>query len=98
MALVIEAIDGLDETEGGDLNEILERLLSPLVAASETASKGQIALDELLAGAVVVATGAREELGIRRSAHSCHVRTLRAGARGESRWHPMNTVCRARGR
>ena len=49
LALEVEAVDRLDQTEAGDLEEVVEGLLGALVAARELARERQEALDEHLA-------------------------------------------------
>ena len=48
-ALEVEAVDGLDEPQAGDLEEVVEGLLGALVAARQLARERQEALDEHLA-------------------------------------------------
>jgi hypothetical protein len=45
----VEAVDRLHEADRGDLHEVVERLVGPLVAACQLARQGQEALDQLLA-------------------------------------------------
>ena len=47
--LDVEAVDGLEEREGRDLFEILERLAAAVIAAGQAAGEREVALDELLA-------------------------------------------------
>src|SRR5207244_5481296 len=42
----VEALDRLDEPERGDLHEVVERLVRPLVATGQLAGQGQVALHE----------------------------------------------------
>jgi hypothetical protein len=44
----VEAINGLDQSERGDLHEVVDRLLRALVAARELARQRQVALDQLV--------------------------------------------------
>jgi hypothetical protein len=58
-ALGVEPIDRLDESQAGDLEEVVEGLLSPLVAGGELARERQEALDQHVAvdrGALVEVT------------------------------------------
>ena len=48
-AVEAEAVDGVDEAEAGDLEEVVEGLVGALVAARELARERQEALDEHLA-------------------------------------------------
>src|SRR5205814_2223104 len=46
----VEPVDGLDQADARDLQEVLERLPRPRVAARERARQRQAAVDQLLAG------------------------------------------------
>jgi len=49
LAVEVEAVDGLDQPERGDLHEVVERLLRALVTTGQLAGEREEALDEHLA-------------------------------------------------
>ena len=57
-ALRVPAVDGLDEADGGDLDQVVERLAGAPVAQRERAGERHVALDQLLARAFVAALDA----------------------------------------
>ena len=52
-ALRVPAVDGLDEADGGDLDQVVERLARAPVAQRERAGERHVALDQLLACVLV---------------------------------------------
>jgi hypothetical protein len=48
-AVGVEAVDGLDEAEAGDLEDVVEGLFGPLVAGGKLAREGQEPLDDRVA-------------------------------------------------
>src|SRR5690348_13094075 len=64
-ALAVEAVDGLDQTQAGHLDEIVERLACALVASRELARQWQEAVNQLGARRdVAVALETFEELAL----------------------------------
>ena len=67
LALEVEALDGVDEAQAGDLEEVVEGLVGALVAARELAGERQEALDERVAvDRVALVEVAREQRAILR--------------------------------
>ena len=61
----VEAIDGLQQSDRGDLDEILDRLVGVLVAARKASCERQVALDEQLTGVqIAIDAHAGKELEI----------------------------------
>ena len=54
-ALGVPAVDGLDEADGRDLDQVVERLAGAPVAQRQRAGERHVALDQRLAGALVAA-------------------------------------------
>ena len=83
----VEAVDRLQQTERGDLDQVVERLAAALIAARELARERQEALDELLARELVAGVGAFEQRAVSAGARVATVRVCgicsrRTGADG----------------
>src|SRR5207247_7512228 len=76
LAVGVEAVDRLDEAERRDLDEVVERLLGALVAASQLTRERQEALDERVARRSVARldVALEQQLGLARASR----RTARA--------------------
>src|SRR5262245_5043289 len=60
-ALRVEAVDGLDEPDAADLDEVLEALTAVRVAARERTDEGQLELDQSLPRTQVARLGVRPQ-------------------------------------
>ncbi len=47
-ALGVEAVDGLDQTDGGDLDEVVQRLAAVAEPARQVLDEGQVHLDQVV--------------------------------------------------
>ena len=80
-AVEVEAVDGVDEAQARDLEEVIEGLLGALVAACQLARQRQEALDEHLAiDRIALVQVAREQCAILLGAAIAHADSLRTGA------------------
>ena len=66
-AVELEPVDGLDQADGADLNQVVELLAASRIAARERTHEGQMELDEPLtrSGVAVPVVGAQEGMHVR---------------------------------